>query len=237
MRFRSLLAPLPPLLFFTFGSLTLILPAQAESLTGRRASLHRYREHGSQSTAARDRQRGHAVQEAIAVRKMMDSEGEMFFPEYWRFNHEADDWDEDPPYNPKDLKLPNDQTYHRSNTVNFWRNASMFLPYEAPFALHRNTDTSPSSAHRVRDLFTKRDFQCPSGTSACVGINRPNSCCPSASSCQVVENRGQGDVACCGSGQTCSGDVQNCAEGYQACPGAEGGGCCVPGYACIGTVG
>ncbi|KAI4143247.1 MAG: hypothetical protein LQ341_002961 [Variospora aurantia] len=173
MRFRSLLAPLPPLLFFTFGSLTLILPTQAESLTGRRASLHRYREHGSQSWAARDGQRGHAVQEVIAVRKMMDSEGEMFFPEYWRFNHEADDWDEDPAYNPKDLKLPNDKTCHRSNTVDFWRNASIFLPYEAPFALHRNTDTSPSSAHWVRDLLTKRDFQCPSGTSACVGINRP----------------------------------------------------------------
>lgn len=44
---------------------------------------------------------------------------------------------------------------------------------------------------------------------------------------------GAGDVGCCPEGQKCSGVIGRCAEGYTACSGALGGGCCIPGYECV----
>ncbi|KAL2430837.1 hypothetical protein ABEF95_013834 [Exophiala dermatitidis] len=42
----------------------------------------------------------------------------------------------------------------------------------------------------------KRGFQCPSGTTACTSIDRPNSCCATDSTCQLVTDTGLGDVGC-----------------------------------------
>lgn len=221
MLVHSFLLPrLAPLLLLAAESAVLIQSSHAEPLAARPAFLKRRGEHASPTWPDDDRESITAIQEAIAVRKMMDNEGQMFLHHYWHFDQDGD------------------RPYHSLNEPETSAtNASVVFPFHAPFALHRDTDTAPSYLHRARGLLSDRAFQCPSDTDPCTGINRPNSCCPSGSSCQLVTDSGQGDVACCGSGQTCSGNVQSCADGYQNCPGNAGGGCCVPGYACVGTIG
>ncbi|KAL8696633.1 MAG: hypothetical protein Q9201_007562, partial [Fulgogasparrea decipioides] len=170
----------------------------------------------------------------VAVRKMMDQEDEMFFQDYWRFDQATVN------RNPIS-KPPADISKHADRAVDTWTNTSLLPPFHAPLALHHDPDTTSLSdvrwARALVPQLSDRAFHCPNGTDACTGIDRPNSCCPVGDSCQLVTDNGQGDVACCGSGQTCAGNVQDCAQGYQSCPGAAGGGCCVPGYACVGTVG
>lgn len=223
MLVHSFLLPrFAPLLLLAAESALLIPGSHAEPTAARAALLKRRGEYVSATWADDGRESIAATQEAIAVRKMTDNEGQMFLHHYWHFNQIA--------------RRPHDglDEPHASAT-----NASLAFPFHAPFALHRDADfdAAPSHLHWARGLLSDRAFQCPSDTDACAGINRPNSCCPSGSSCQLVTDTGQGDVACCGSGQICSGNVQSCAQGYQNCPGDAGGGCCVPGYACVGTIG
>lgn len=49
----------------------------------------------------------------------------------------------------------------------------------------------------------------------------------------VDADTGAGDVGCCPQGQRCSGVIGKCREGYTACLGELGGGCCIPGYECV----
>ncbi|CAL8581916.1 hypothetical protein XPA_007596 [Xanthoria parietina] len=167
-------------------------------------------------------------QTLVAVRKMTDIEHEMFFQHFWQFDFGSTKTPDDTPS--KAMGVPERPT-----------NASIPLQLQPPLALHHIADRSSPNAHWARALLQPtlwdRDFKCPTGTDACTAIDRSTSCCPSGSTCQLVTNGGRGDLACCRSGQTCTGDVQDCAEGYQKCPAAEGGGCCIPGFACVGTVG
>lgn len=232
-----ILRRLPALLLLAVDSSVAVPPVQGEQLARRQPFSKSHAEDGSQGWAERGAQKPHAEQRAIAVHKMMDDEAEMFFPDYWAFDQKDDDWaflqSES-----EDAKLRAHSSHDGSNEADIWANASLFHQFEAPIALHRDTDGTPSYAHWARGLLLHdRAFHCPNGTDDCAGINRPNSCCPSGASCQLVTDTGNGDVACCGSGQTCSGNVQHCAQGYQSCPGSAGGGCCVPGYACVGTIG
>ncbi|OAX83475.1 hypothetical protein ACJ72_02161 [Emergomyces africanus] len=82
-------------------------------------------------------------------------------------------------------------------------------------------------------VFGRRNFNCPADTEPCISINRPNSCCGAGSKCIFVKDTGLGDVGCCRVGDTCSGDLIECAEGYRPCPHNPGGGCCIPGYSCV----
>ena len=142
----------------------------------------------------------------IAVRKMSGDPGEKFYLDYWQFAADVG-----------------------------WTNQSLLSPFENAFPFH-STDTStfdlfPRYLNPGRlSLFSKRDYQCPSGTYACTSIGRPNSCCSADSTCQVVQDTGSGDVGCCPAGTTCGGDLSSCASGYTAC---NGGGCCLPGYGCF----
>ena len=218
----------------------LIPPAQTEQLARRQSSSDGYNKHGSQAWAGRVEENEEVIrQEPIAVRKMMDNESEMFFQEYWQFDEETDDWDA-LQSEPEESRLRTSDLHEVTSAADAWSNASMVLPFQAPFALHRDTETTPFYSHWARGLFPllhERAFSCPNGTNACTGLNRPNSCCPFGSTCQLVTDTGQGDVACCGSGQTCAGNVQDCAVGYASCPSAAGGGCCIRDYACVGTIG
>ena len=180
-------------------------------------------------------------QKPVRVRKMTDDEGEMFFHDYWGF----EDIEEGTSRPLVDRRFSSAETLDsldESESAQDWSNASIPQPMQAPFALH--TD----DFHMVRPLMArilqapnalfhleKRAFQCPGGTNACTSINRPNSCCYSGSTCEIVPDTGSGDVGCCGSGQECGAQVANCADGNTACPGSQGGGCCIPGYACSGV--
>ena len=76
--------------------------------------------------------------------------------------------------------------------------------------------------------FSKRDFKCPDQTTACP--DRPENCCKSGTTCQILNG---GDVGCCPSGQTCGTVLGDCPNGSTSCASQVGGGCCLPGYACV----
>ena len=164
----------------------------------------------------------------VAVRKMSIDESEMFFPGYWQYRAELDNSRE-----AERLLDVNEEPRHES------ANASMAQQLQSPLCLHTEQRPSdhPLFGRLPRAFFPlwKRDYQCPSDTNACTSVGRPNSCCPTESTCQLITDTGQGDVGCCAQGQTCSGQVSQCYQGYTSCPSSLGGGCCLPGYACSGV--
>ncbi|KIV88313.1 hypothetical protein PV10_08008 [Exophiala mesophila] len=159
------------------------------------------------------------------VRKMSPDPGEKFYLDYWTF---MDDLDPNPG---RGIEQQVEDTA--------WENVTTWTSFDRPIRVHNGHDR-PSLLRRMSGfhVFAKRQFQCPSGTSACTSINRPNSCCGTGSTCVIVEDTGLGDVGCCANGQTCAGSLADCESGYSSCPNNPGGGCCLPGYACydIGCV-
>ncbi|PGH02211.1 hypothetical protein GX51_04785 [Blastomyces parvus] len=135
--------------------------------------------------------------------------------------------------------------------VDAWMNSSIDSSLYPPFPLHGNIEYRDRGGGRAmsipllgrslsrrtaRDqdrIFGKRRFKCPFDTEPCISINRPNSCCGKGSKCVFVKDTGLGDVGCCGAGDSCSGDLTKCANGYSPCPDNPGGGCCIPGYSCV----
>lgn len=164
---------------------------------------------------------------------MSTDEGEMFFPEFWTFASEMEDYskreDESSP-----VKRENGHT-HGGMTIH--SNGSIILGYLPVLALHDDGGTSPNPLlarflpGHLRQQLEKR-YKCPTGTSACTSIDRPDSCCATDSTCELIEDTGLGDVGCCAAGETCSGTLSSCEEGYTSCPDNPGGGCCIPGYSC-----
>lgn len=160
------------------------------------------------------------------VRKMSLDEGEKFFLEYWTlgkvmsFNSSTEDTEELEEWNGRG-------------------NSSVHFP-QPPFPVHMMSRArrEPTSLPRIARFLHmgpqpfKRDYSCPAGTSNCASIDRPNSCCPAGETCQIVQGNALGDVGCCADGQTCSGSVSQCQDGYTDCPNNPGGGCCIPGYRC-----
>lgn len=189
------------------------------------------------------------IQQSIAgrkpagVRKMSDDEGEMFFMEYWQFEPRVDSH----PFQGQEIQVSKRSISRMRGTHGTeeadGQRANASIPHQPlpPFLLHydKQDQINPHvgwSLLSPRDLFSnhaKRDFQCPTGTSACTSINRPDSCCATSETCQIITDTGLGDVGCCGQGLTCSGVVSNCSPGNTPCPGAQGGGCCIPGFACV----
>nr|UPX44712.1 hypothetical protein FAC7G5_23 [Penicillium fuscum] len=177
----------------------------------------------------------------VSVRKMGDEQGEMFFPEYWRFDtveeqeSVLDSGLGEPPRN-KIVHLDG-----RDNSED-WANASILQPLQAPFALHDNGDFDNRSLRgrfleSPRAIFglDKRQFQCPGDTTACSNINQSNSCCPTGTVCQSITDTGSGAVGCCPEGSTCAEEVGACGAPDTSCPDSSGGGCCLQGYSCSGV--
>jgi progranulin len=145
---------------------------------------------------------------ASFVRKMSMDEGEKFWLGYWGFSeHEEGDG----------------------------LSASFDNRYQARAAALVHSPILPSSDFHQRGLniFGKRAFNCPSGTSSCSSIKRPTSCCGNGETCQIITDTGLGDVGCCPDGEVCSGEVSSCASGYTPCSPSIGGGCCIQGYECV----
>ncbi|OAP54242.1 hypothetical protein AYL99_11343 [Fonsecaea erecta] len=152
------------------------------------------------------------------VRKMSGDPGEMFYLQYWGFDEQQDE-----------------EEFHMDSLD--WANATLFASFHQPVRVH-DSYQNPRIFRRLLPgwhLFAERDFQCPTGTSACTSIDRPNSCCATGYTCQLVQDTGNGlgDVGCCPNGQVCGDALStSCASGYTSCPNNPGGGCCLPGYAC-----
>lgn len=148
------------------------------------------------------------ISPATGVRKMSPDPGEKFFLQYWSFAEEED-----------------------YNDTEIYANSTVSTGFDQSVRAH-------SSRHlpRIRlpgfHLFAKRDFTCPAGYFSCANIEQPQACCATGSTCQIVRDTGNGDVGCCPQGGTCGGELGDCLDGYTACPNV-GGGCCLPGYACV----
>ena len=162
----------------------------------------------------------------LGVRKMTGDEGEMFFLEYWYFSRDKDtrsqmdgssDMDKGSALHLREVRESNDGRAE-------WTNTSI-IQLQPPFVLHSDQQASLHGRPNryPRAVLGQRDFQCPGGTSNCASIGRPNSCCASGETCQLISDTGLGDVGCCAAGQ-CSEQVQGCQQGYTACPGSSGGG-------------
>ena len=201
------------------------IPWSKDPLAGRESSWG----HGGEAVSQQDDYiEGGLLLQPAKVRKMSPDEGEMFFPEYWGTSQSSNL----EPVERQRIQLAEDGD---------WANSTATL-IQAPFALHEvenmNSQSYFSSFLRSpRSLFaaSKRDFHCPGGTSACTGIQRPNSCCPTEQTCQLIADNGNGDVGCCTDGDSCSQQVASCQDTYVSCPGSQGGGCCLPGYSCSGV--
>ncbi|BAE60984.1 unnamed protein product [Aspergillus oryzae RIB40] len=168
-------------------------------------------------------QRNAAIQSQLSqtsvqgIKKMSDDEGEKFFLDYWYFGE-------------------TNQTDLQSSQPSEKRQSSLhprIYPYQPshPLDLGEFYDS-----HRWMGQFSpllRREFKCPAGTNSCTSINRPNSCCSTGSTCELVDDTGSGDVGCCPDGENCSGTIGSCQQGYTSCPASLGGGCCIPGYECV----
>lgn len=191
----------------------------------------------------------------VAVRKMsLDVDpGEKFWVGYWGF--EGEDGVEN---------IIGETTDHNENTKEQegvcarrntsttpenWIGGNGSLPIAVsfpPFPVHAVVETSSTHFYErflhsllfARGALDARAFTCPTGTDACTSISRPNSCCPTSETCELITDTGYGDVGCCAAGMSCSGELSgsSCSDqGYTSCPSSEGGGCCIPGYECQGV--
>lgn len=184
---------------------------------------------------------GDATPMLVSVRKMGIEQGEMFFPEYWRFDTVKEQQsllESGTRESPRNRYAP---LNGRDNSGD-WANASIPQPLQAPFALHTSEDFD-NQPIRGRFLISpraifgldKRQFQCPGDTTVCTNIKQPNSCCPTGTVCQSITDTGSGAVGCCPEGSTCSEQVGGCGAPDISCPGSSGGGCCIQGYSCNGV--
>lgn len=171
----------------------------------------------------------------VGVKKMSDEVGEKFYLDYWTFAPLGRDSSVQGEYWGQQDRGDDG----RRSTVS---NDTIVERARPPFLLHSTHNRAMASSLlsrymrfplTPRSTFDKRDFQCPSRTSSCASINRPNSCCAEGQTCQLIQDTGLGDVGCCAAGETCAGSLSSCASGYTDCPNYPGGGCCIPGYACV----
>ncbi|CAG8885978.1 unnamed protein product [Penicillium egyptiacum] len=160
---------------------------------------------------------------ALGVKKMSDDEGEKFLLDYWSFG------DVYPSGNISEGHLPDD----RFSPARFVAQSHPFGPSYSLGTDGESQFFALENSHSANNLLEKRDFQCPTGTSACTSIGRSDRCCGSGETCKIVADTGHGDVGCCPSWKTCSGMIGSCQSGYTACSQALGGGCCIPEYDCV----
>lgn len=190
---------------------------------------------------------GHAP---VAVKKMSEDESEMFFPEYWGFREQVDQfaifgngpadtgtgWSLRKEFEEEEaLMLTNTSavlSMRPAFLVRAKQETSLSQRDIQAFAI-RHHKSGRSAAAAALALLEKRQFECPTGTSAC--SNAPSLCCAPGEACVTVTDTGIGSIGCCPSGYTCTGTIQ-CVAGNTPCGTDIGGGCCIPGDVCA-TVG
>ncbi|KAI9734844.1 MAG: hypothetical protein M1834_001923 [Cirrosporium novae-zelandiae] len=178
------------------------------------------------------------VENPIEVKKMSGDEGEMFFLGYWGFGGDSTEQKNEASSRLRP-RLSHGE-WEDGSSPQEGGNASMLLAYQPAFLPHSD-DVWPRNALFAR-LFhpralslSRRGYQCPTDTHNCSSIDRPNACCVTGETCEIITDTGLGDVGCCADGKSCSGKVSTCEDGYTECSSSQGGGCCLPGYACVGV--
>ena len=149
----------------------------------------------------------------VAVRKMSADSSEMFFQEYWGFDH------------------PNTIAKGLDSDITFSNSSIPLLDtlLQPPVLPH---SSSSSSAPLLLRALYRRSFTCPTGTNSCASIGASYGCCPVGTTCQLS---GSGELGCCpGDAASCSGSTPTqCEAGYTSCPEFHGGsGCCLDGFTC-----
>lgn len=184
---------------------------------------------------------------ASGVRKMRADEGEKFFFEDWYFGDERADssglserglshqnWNESSNLS---TELEADAEDGDEDGDQYNRTPARFIaqsfPFESSFPPFSGSNLNLDPASEARSRLEARNFECPTGTSACTSIGRSDRCCGSGETCEIVADTGYGTVGCCPSSKECSGAIGSCPSGYSACASALGGGCCIPGYDCV----
>ncbi|KAJ5926409.1 hypothetical protein N7516_008182 [Penicillium verrucosum] len=105
---------------------------------------------------------------AIGVKKMSDDEGEKFFLDYWGF---GDDFSSG---NISERNLSDDDGFSPASFV------AQSYPFGPSYSLGTDGESEVlprENSNSVINLFEKRDFKCPAGTTACVSIGRSDRCC------------------------------------------------------------
>lgn len=177
------------------------------------------------------------------VKKMSVDEGEKFFLEYWQFENNpqgglserASDGIDTSVVGAEEL-YPSDQESGFDELSPSRHFSFRSFPYLSSLG-SKLDEISPNGGSRLKarssGRLEGRDFKCPTGTFSCMSIDRPDRCCGTGQTCEIVKDTGLGDVGCCPNETSCSGTVGACQDGYTACPEALGGGCCIPGYECV----
>jgi hypothetical protein len=173
-----------------------------------------------------------------AIRKMPPDAGEKFYHSYYAFDH---DQIQQPFAVPA---IAARQSFQANDDRLLSANASAELDFRPAFAPldDRWTSKHEQEAYyawrllrRVVATLERGQWSCPEGTNNCLNIGYPNSCCPTAETCMVIQDTGLGPVGCCPTGSTCGGTISGCAPGNTPCGSDIGGGCCIPGYVCQGV--
>ncbi|KFY82590.1 hypothetical protein V500_10445 [Pseudogymnoascus sp. VKM F-4518 (FW-2643)] len=146
----------------------------------------------------------------VAVRKMTEDEGEMFFNEYWGFEAREEEGAAGAAVGDGDVlrrEYQDEEDIARTNP-------STVFSFRPAFAIHEASSPALSEAQarhqrssRALAALLKRAFQCPTGTSACTSISQPNYCCATSESCVSITDTGLGPVGCCPAGQSCGGEI------------------------------
>jgi hypothetical protein len=164
-----------------------------------------------------------AGDKAMGIKKMSVDESEKFWPEYWGFENGSPAGLERK--RESGLEIAARRDYEEEEEAFLKANSSAILQVRPPFLVHQ------ASASDALAILEKRDFQCPTGTTACSGY--PSSCCNTGDTCVTVQDTGFGVVGCCRSGSSCGGIISTCGANSR-CPSDIGGGCCLPGFSCSG---
>lgn len=168
----------------------------------------------------------------------------MFLLDYWIFEGDRQGKTSDggyPTLSGRGEQTDGSQNAHPRSSPDYvegWANASTMVPIFPPLRPHSEEIKLHDSFLRYlrRDALVQRGFQCPANFHDCSAIGQPNSCCSSSDTCITITDTGTGSVGCCPNGQTCAGSIScDTANGYTSCPQSSNGGCCLPGYSCLGV--
>ncbi|KAK1246766.1 hypothetical protein MKX08_000568 [Trichoderma sp. CBMAI-0020] len=165
---------------------------------------------------------------ATAIKKQLPDANEKLFPDHLAFEPL-------PALDPFETTVAtnlwlDDQEEHDTSSSNLTKR------YHPAFAYHfqESEDDLLKRAADVLAILQNR-AACPSGTESCSGLGSPDKCCADGSYCTNVSDSDAEQIACCPNGATCGGGVGACPSNAVSCPSALGGGCCIPGYVCVGV--
>ncbi|PNP43852.1 hypothetical protein TGAMA5MH_04135 [Trichoderma gamsii] len=165
---------------------------------------------------------------ATAIKKQLPDANEKLFPDHLAFE-----------------PLPALNPFETTAPANLWldgheeqdaSSSNLTKRYHPAFAYHFQ-ESEEDLLKRAADVLAilENRAACPSGTESCSGIGSPDKCCADGSYCTNVSDSDAEQIACCPNGATCGGGVGACPSNAVSCPSALGGGCCIPGYVCVGV--